>query len=88
MAKILVILVVALVFEALGVVILKQGINQITAREKCSKAAGSSESPRCCAIGTGSQTRSILLGVFFEAIFFVGLLYSAWATATSAWSGR
>src|SRR5215207_808670 len=34
MTKILIVLAIALVFEALGVVILKRGIDQITAREK------------------------------------------------------
>src|ERR1051325_2302485 len=76
MAKILIVLFVALVFEALGVVILKQGIDQITAREK-QRQGGEIKvnvSAALRLIGHGFIHPRVLLGVFFEAVFFAGLL--------------
>ena len=69
MGKFLVILIVALVFEAVGVVFLSGGLKQIgepqsiTAREIAAL------------IKRGATNRNILMGVLFEAIFFGGLLY-------------
>ena len=69
MGKFLVILMVALVFEAVGVVFLSGGLKQIgepqsiTAREIAAL------------IKRGATNRNILMGVLFEAIFFGGLLY-------------
>jgi len=76
MAKILIVLFVALVFEALGVVILKQGIDQITNREKAEHggAVKVSVATVCRLIGHGFTNPRVLLGVLFEAIFFAGLL--------------
>ncbi|MST95320.1 MAG: hypothetical protein EXS33_08670 [Pedosphaera sp.] len=71
MAKILIILLVAFVFEAIGVVILKKGIDEVVARH--------SERPLHAArvlrmVGSGFTNRNILVGVFFETLFFIGLL--------------
>lgn len=69
MTKILVVLFIALTFESIGVVLLKQGLTRL-------------EPPKSYAvieiaslIGRGVTNRQIVLGVFFEALFFAGLLY-------------
>jgi drug/metabolite transporter (DMT)-like permease len=68
MAKLFLILLIGLVFEAVGVVLLKKGITQI------------GEVKQVCAaevirvIKTGVTSPTILLGVFFEALFFACLL--------------
>lgn len=68
MAKTLTILIVALIFEAVGVVLLSKGLKQI----------GGPDSLALGDIGRlllrGITNGPILLGVFFEAIFFAGLL--------------
>jgi len=76
MAKILIVLVIALFFEALGVVILKKGIDQITAQEKQRHGEIKvSVGPVLRLIGNGFVNGHVLLGVLFEAIFFAGLLF-------------
>ncbi len=68
MAKLLLILFVGLVFESTGVVLLKKGMSQIPEM----KAVNTAEILRIVKAGaTNSQT---LLGIFFEALFFVCLL--------------
>jgi drug/metabolite transporter (DMT)-like permease len=69
MAKLITILLVALVFEAVGVVFLSGGLKQIGEPERISAA----EIGRL--IQRGATNRRILLGVLFEAIFFAALLY-------------
>ena len=68
MAKLLLILLVGLVFEATGVVLLKKGINQIGEVQKIVPA----EVARI--IKAGATNPTVLLGVFFEALFFACLL--------------
>jgi len=68
MAKLLLILLVGLVFEAAGVVLLKKGINQIGEVQKIVPA----EVFRI--IKAGATNPAVLLGVFFEALFFACLL--------------
>jgi len=68
MAKLLLILLVGLVFEATGVVLLKKGITQIGEVQKISAA----EALRV--VKAGVTNTNILLGVFFEALFFGCLL--------------
>ena len=68
MAKLLLILLVGLVFEATGVVLLKKGIAQIGQVQKIDAA----EVFRIVKAGVANPT--ILLGVFFEALFFGCLL--------------
>src|SRR5215470_9182720 len=68
MAKLLLILLIGLVFEATGVVLLKKGITQIGEVKKISVA----EVVRI--FQSGVTNLSILLGVFFEALFFACLL--------------
>jgi drug/metabolite transporter (DMT)-like permease len=68
MVKLLVILMVGLVFESTGVVLLKKGMTQIGEV----KTVNAVEVLRVMKAGlTNSQ---ILLGVFFEALFFACLL--------------
>ena len=68
MAKLLMILLIGLVFEASGVVLLKKGITQIGDIQKISV----SEIARVFRSGIANPL--ILLGVFFEALFFGCLL--------------
>jgi drug/metabolite transporter (DMT)-like permease len=68
MAKLLLILLIGLVFESVGVVLLKKGITQIgEVKQVCA-----AEIIRVVKAGVTSTT--ILLGVFFEALFFGCLL--------------
>jgi drug/metabolite transporter (DMT)-like permease len=69
MIQLLIVLLVALVFEAVGVVFLSGGLKQIGAGQQI--AFG--EIGRL--ITRGATNRNILLGVFFEATFFGALLY-------------
>jgi drug/metabolite transporter (DMT)-like permease len=69
MAKLLAVLLIGLTFEAIGVVMLKQGINQIGSMGKASVG----EVARI--VKVGGTNPSILGGVFFEALFFGCLLY-------------
>ena len=68
MAKLLLILLIGLVFEAVGVVLLKKGITQVGEVKQVSAA----EIIRVVKAGVTSPT--VLLGVFFEALFFACLL--------------
>lgn len=68
MAKLLLILVIGLVFESTGVVLLKKGMTQIGGVHAVSVA----EVARIMKAGVTSP--QVLLGVFFEALFFACLL--------------
>lgn len=68
MAKLLLILLIGLVFESTGVVLLKKGMTQIGEV----KAMTAGEVARI--IKAGVTNAQILLGVFFEALFFICLL--------------
>jgi len=68
MAKLLLILLIGLVFESTGVVLLKKGMSQIGDV----KAVSSSEVLRV--VKSGVTNSRILMGVFFEALFFICLL--------------
>jgi uncharacterized membrane protein len=68
MAKLLLILFVGLIFESTGVVLLKKGMTEIGSVKTISAA----EIARI--VKTGVTNSQILLGVFFEALFFVCLL--------------
>jgi multidrug transporter EmrE-like cation transporter len=69
MTKLISILIAGLVLEAVGVVLLSQGLHEIGEVKRIS--AG--EIGRI--IGRGATNRHILLGVVFEAAFFGVLLY-------------
>ena len=68
MAKLIMILLIGLVFEATGVVLLKQGISRVGEIQRVSP----SEILRV--VKAGATSPRILLGVFFEALFFACLL--------------
>src|SRR5688572_5475864 len=68
MIKLLLILLVGLVFESTGIVLLKKGMNHIGEV----KAVTVSEVARI--LKAGVTNTNILLGVFFEALFFGCLL--------------
>ena len=69
MTKFILILLIALVFEAIGVVFLSGGLKQIGEP----KTINAAEIPSL--IIRGATNKNILMGVFFEAIFFGFLLY-------------
>ena len=68
MAKLLFVLLIGLVFESTGVVLLKKGMTQIGEVH----ALNASEIGRV--VKAGVTNPQILLGVFFEALFFACLL--------------
>jgi len=68
MAKLFLILLIGLVFESTGVVLLKKGMTQVGEM----KAISPGEIARV--VKTGATNPQILLGVLFEALFFVCLL--------------
>lgn len=68
MIELLLILLVGLTFESAGVVLLKKGIMQIGGMNGITVA----EIFRVCK--SGATNSQVLLGVFFEALFFVCLL--------------
>ena len=68
MAKLLLILLIGLVFEAVGVVLLKKGITQVgEVKQVCA-----TEIVRV--VKAGVTNPNVLLGMFFEALFFACLL--------------
>jgi drug/metabolite transporter (DMT)-like permease len=67
--KFILILLIALVFEAIGVVFLSGGLKQIGELKTINAAEIAS------LITRGATNKNILMGVFFEAIFFGFLLY-------------
>ena len=68
MIKLILILLIGLVFESTGVVLLKKGMSQIGEV----KTVSVSETVRV--VRAGATNPHILLGVFFEALFFISLL--------------
>jgi len=68
MLKLILILLIALVFEAIGVVLLSSGLKQIGDLQAITPVALKR------LIVQGATNRNILLGVLFEAIFFAALL--------------
>jgi drug/metabolite transporter (DMT)-like permease len=68
MGKLLLILLIGLAFESTGVVLLKKGMTRIGEV----KTVSASEIIRL--VKAGATSPQILLGVFFEALFFVCLL--------------
>ena len=69
MAKLLLILLIGLMFEAAGVVFLKKGVTQVGAVQQVSAA----EVFRV--VKAGAANPRVLLGVFFEALFFGCLIF-------------
>ncbi len=69
MTKIIIILLIALVFEAVGVVFLSGGLKEIGELKQVNVSAIAQ------LIKRGATNGKILLGILFEAIFFGALLY-------------
>jgi drug/metabolite transporter (DMT)-like permease len=69
MAKLLLILIIGLIFESAGVVLLKKGVTQVGGME----AVNAVEIARIVKAGISSP--QMLLGVFFEALFFACLVF-------------
>src|SRR4051812_3311674 len=68
MAKLLVILLIGLVFESTGVVLLKKGMNRL------GKVTTVNISEVIRIVKAAATNSHILLGIFFEALFFICLL--------------
>ena len=68
MAKLLLILFIGLTFESTGVVLLKKGMSQV------GEIGAISPGEIARVLKSGATNAQILLGVFFEALFFVCLL--------------
>jgi drug/metabolite transporter (DMT)-like permease len=68
MTKLLVILLIGLAFESAGVVLLKKGINSI------GEVQSITPSEVLRVLKAGATNPQVLLGVFFEALFFASLL--------------
>ena len=69
MTKLLTILIIGLIFESAGVVSLKKGTTQIGDMKQVSVA----EFARI--VKVGATNVNVLLGVFFEALFFASLVF-------------
>jgi drug/metabolite transporter (DMT)-like permease len=72
MTKVLLILLAGLVFEAIGVVYLSAGMKQLNATDA---GPGFTAAKVWRLVQSGATNRNILLGVFYEAIFFAALCY-------------
>jgi uncharacterized membrane protein len=68
MLKVLVIMLVGLVCESAGVVLLKKGIDRI------GDVNGYTAAEIFRVVKSGLTSQQIWLGIFFEALFFIGLL--------------
>ena len=68
MSKLIVILLISLGFEAVGVVFLSKGLKEIGTPERITLASVAG------LVRAGMNNPRLLAGVFFEAVFFAGLL--------------
>jgi drug/metabolite transporter (DMT)-like permease len=76
MTKILIILLIAFVFEAFGVILLKQGINVIGAAYAARQAQAMPALKNVATlVGQWFTNKNVLLGLLLETIFFVLLQY-------------
>jgi uncharacterized membrane protein len=75
MTKILIILVIAFSFEALGVITIKKGLDQIGPRYTARKATTSLVLNILKLVGDWFTNKNVLLGLLLETIFFAQLQY-------------
>jgi drug/metabolite transporter (DMT)-like permease len=75
MTKILIILVIAFSFEAIGVITLKKGIDQIGPRYTGRRASISLIKNVLQLVGDWFTNRDVLLGLMLETVFFILLQY-------------
>ena len=75
MIKILIILVIAFTFEAIGVVTIKKGLDQIGPRYTARKATTPFLINLLKLVGDWFTNKNVLLGLLLETIFFIQLQY-------------
>lgn len=75
MSKILIILVIAFTFEAVGVITLKRGLDQIGPLYTARKATMPTWKNVLRLIGDWFTTKDVLIGLFLETAFFILLQY-------------
>ena len=75
MTKILIILVIAFTFEAIGVVTIKKGLDQIGPRYTARKATTPLLLNLLKLVGDWFTNKNVLLGLLLETIFFAQLQY-------------
>jgi drug/metabolite transporter (DMT)-like permease len=75
MVKILVILVAAFVIEALGVIEVKKGVDEIVVRYKQREQKTRMFKNILKMVGNAFVNKHFMLGLFLELVFFIGLLY-------------
>ena len=75
MTKILIVLVIAFSFEAIGVITLKRGLDQIGPRYTARKATTPVLKNVLHLVGDWFTNRNVLLGLLLETIFFILLQY-------------
>jgi len=75
MVKILVILVAAFVIEALGVIEIKKGVDEIVVRYKQREQKTRMFKNILKMVGNAFVNKHFMLGLFLELVFFIGLLY-------------
>jgi drug/metabolite transporter (DMT)-like permease len=75
MTKILIVLLIAFAFEAFGVISLKKGINEISAKYAERKAALPVWKNVLHLVGNWFTDKNVLFGLLLETIFFVLLQY-------------
>lgn len=73
MTKVLLILLAGLIFEAIGVVYLSAGMKQLNGA--AASGPGLTAAKVWRQVKSGATNRNILLGVFYEAIFFAALCF-------------
>jgi drug/metabolite transporter (DMT)-like permease len=75
MTKILIVLVIAFSFEAIGVITLKRGLDQIGPRYAARKAATPLLKNVLHLVGDWFTNKQVLIGLLLETIFFILLQY-------------
>jgi len=75
MTKIIIILLIAFTFQAIGIVILKQGLDEIGPRFTERQARSSLPANVLKLVGDWFTNRNVLVGMLFETLFFVQLQY-------------
>ncbi|MGC8744324.1 MAG: EamA family transporter [Verrucomicrobiia bacterium] len=75
MVKILVILVVSFIIEALGVIEIKKGVDEIVVKYKIRQTEISILPNIAKMVGNALTNKHFLLGLLLEMMFFIGLLY-------------
>ncbi len=75
MTKILIILVIAFTFQAIGIVTLKQGLNEIGPRYTERQSTTTLPANLLRLVGDWFTNKNVLVGMLFETIFFAQLQY-------------